>query len=234
MKIDMEYFTLEGKRCCVLGDADPAALLIQPEGEIREESLARQYEAAAKAAGAPYLLVLFEVEDWNRELSPWPAPPVFGNESFGDGAEATLWFITEKLLPEVRTRYRLPMEIPVILGGYSLAAFFSLWSVYQTDVFAAASAASPSMWFPGWMEYAGTHQPRTGAIYLSLGNREEKTRNPVMSTVGDCIRRQEQILKDNGVPCILEWNDGNHFRDPDIRCAKGFAWCIRALLKAQN
>ena len=31
-----------------------------------------------------------KVESWNRDLSPWPAPAVFGNESFGDGAAALL------------------------------------------------------------------------------------------------------------------------------------------------
>ena len=29
-----------------------------------------------------------------------------------------------------------------------------------------------------------------------------------------------------GIPCILEWNPGNHFRDADIRTAKAFAWVL--------
>ena len=63
-------------------------------------------------------------------------------------------------------------------------------------------------------------------VYLSLGNREEKTRNPIMSTVGDRIREANELLKQRGVNCTLEWNDGNHFREPDVRTAKGFVWLL--------
>ena len=38
------------------------------------------------------------------------------------------------------------------------------------------------------------HDVRTDSVYLSLGDREEKTRNPVMATVGDCIREGHELL----------------------------------------
>ena len=59
-------------------------------------------------------------------------------------------------------------------------------------------------------------------VYLSLGNKEEKTRNQIMATVGDCIRQQAQIFEEKNIPCVLEWNEGNHFRDSDLRTAKAF------------
>ena len=68
----------------------------------------------------------------------------------------------------------------------------------------------------------------TGNVYLSLGDREEKVRNPVMATVGDRIRETYQMLKERGVNCILEWNNGNHFKDADIRTAKAFAWVMNS------
>ena len=34
------------------------------------------------------------------------------------------------------------------------------------------------------------------------------------------------MLKEKERNCILEWNEGNHFKDPDIRTAKGFAWLL--------
>lgn len=40
------------------------------------------------------------------------------------------------------------------LGGYSLAGLFSLWAAYQTNLFAGIAAASPSVWFPGFLDYA--------------------------------------------------------------------------------
>jgi hypothetical protein len=36
---------------------------------------------------------------------------------------------------------------------------------------------------------------KTDTVYLSLGDREEKARNPVMATVGDRIREAEALLK---------------------------------------
>lgn len=64
------------------------------------------------------------------------------------------------------------------------------------------------------------------AVYLSLGDREERTRNPVMSQVGNAIRRAEAVLTGAGKDCVLEWNKGNHFKDPDLRTAKAFAWLL--------
>jgi len=66
-------------------------------------------------------------------------------------------------------------------------------------------------------------------VYLSLGDKEEKTRNPVMRTVGDNIRRQHELLQADPSceKCILEMNQGNHFKEPDIRTAKGFAWLLQ-------
>ena len=68
------------------------------------------------------------------------------------------------------------------------------------------------------------HEIHSKAVYLSLGNKEEKTRNPVMATVGTRIREASEILESSGINTILEWNQGNHFRDADIRTAKAFAW----------
>ena len=31
---------------------------------------------------------------------------------------------------------------------------------------------------------------------------------------------------DEKIECVLEWNKGNHFQDVDVRCGKGFLWCM--------
>ena len=87
-------------------------------------------------------------------------------------------------------------------------------------------AASPSIWFPGFTDYMREHAIQTEAVYLSLGDREERTRNPVKSRVGNAIREAESILREAGKECILEWNKGNHFKDADLRTAKAFAWLM--------
>jgi predicted alpha/beta superfamily hydrolase len=233
MPLNKKSFDLAGVPCTYYaGEEAPAALLIQPADE--HDLAVMDHEAALIAEGAPlpFALAAFKVADWDRDLSPWPAPPVFGDEAFGDGAAQTLDLIEATLLPGLVNRMNLNPSIPVVLGGYSLAGLFALWSAYQTDRFAAAAAVSPSVWFPGWLDYAKAHTPKAGAVYLSLGGREDKTHNPVMATVGDCIREQHGIFKDQGVPAVLEWNPGNHFKDPDKRCAKGFGWCLEALKKS--
>ena len=63
-------------------------------------------------------------------------------------------------------------------------------------------------------------------VYLSLGDREEKTRNSVMAQIGNCIKEEYRCLLENGINCILEWNKGNHFKEADIRTAKAFAWIL--------
>ena len=112
------------------------------------------------------------------------------------------------------------------IGGYSLAGLFALWAAYRTDVFCAVAAASPSLWFPDFYEFMEKNEIKTDKVYLSLGDREEKTRNPVMATVGERIRKAHVLLKERNVNCILEWNEGNHFKDADIRTAKAFAWVM--------
>ena len=75
-------------------------------------------------------------------------------------------------------------------------------------------------------DFMKTYGIRCGAVYLSLGDKEEKARNPVMAAVGDRIREAHEILTAQGVRCALEWNPGNHFRDAAQRTAKAFAWLM--------
>ena len=228
--MEKDYFDLENRNCMAYYQDHPKILLIQPVDEHDLKILDRQAELIVSGVKIPFLLAAFRVSDWNRELSPWPAPAVFGKNDFGDGAPETLRFIESRLLPFLLDRFGLSAEMPLIPGGYSLAGLFALWSVFRSDRFKAAAAASPSVWFRGWLDYAVSHQPHADYVYLSLGDKEEKTKNPQMAAVGSCIRSQLELLQAQGIPCELEWNEGNHFRDPEIRMAKGFIKCIKAVL----
>ena len=157
--------------------------------------------------------------DWFRELTPWTAPAVFrGQDGFGDGAPETLKKIIAEIVPAAGGKK--------ILGGYSLAGFFALWAGYQTDVFDGIAAASPSVWYPGWDAYAEKNTCLAPMVYLSLGTREEAAGNPVMKAVGGRIREQYRLLKEQDVRTVLEWNPGNHFREPERRTASGIAWIM--------
>lgn len=221
-----ETLAVCGRDCIIYRGACPKAILLQPTGAQEQSALDAELALLEQRCGDSFLFAALPVADWNRELSPWDAPPVFGREGFGHGAAETLLFLERELLPTLLQQYELPEAAPAILGGYSLAGLFSLWSACQTDRFSAVAAASPSVWFPGWIEYAQRETIRAQHVYLSLGDREEKTKNPVMSQVGVCIRKLEQRLCKQGVDCVLEWNEGNHFRNAEKRTAAAFAWCL--------
>ena len=177
------------------------------------------------SGGQEFCLQAVKVNSWNRDLSPWPATAVFGNEDFGDGAAETLKYLLKSVIPGKDETAGQDAK-KTFIGGYSLAGLFALWSGYQTDRFDGIAAASPSVWFPRFTEYMQGNKILADKIYLSLGDREEKTRNPVMSQVGNAIRKAHDLLADSGADCVLEWNKGNHFKDPDLRTAKAFVWLM--------
>ena len=226
MKHRKENFVIDSKKCIGYLTDDAKYLLIQPVDEHDIKVLDNEVAEILNNTDKQFSLIAFKIEDWNNELSPWEAPPAFGNKSFGSGATETLEFIESRLIPTVKERYNLDNDIKIILGGYSLAGLFSLWSAYKSDTFSGIAAASPSVWFNGWEEFMNNNTPLSNAIYLSLGDTEEKTKNKVMSAVGDNIRKQEELLKNDNINTILEWNKGGHFSNSDIRVAKAFAWCI--------
>jgi predicted alpha/beta superfamily hydrolase len=202
-------------------------LLIQPVDRHDRSLLDNEVELIRSLSEAPFNLVAFTIKDWMSELTPWPAPPTFGKQSFGDGAKATFNYLKETLLPILLEGKGVTK---VILGGYSLAGLFSLWAGYNSSLFDGLfdglAAASPSVWYPRWAEYVEGKKMQSKAVYLSLGDRESRAKNPVMAHVDDAIRRQYESLSAQGIATTLEWNPGNHFADSEKRMAKAFGWVL--------
>ncbi len=163
--------------CRIYGEAHAAEyLLLQMTGEHELQSMDSEVAAIAQSAHH-FLFAAIPVESWNDELSPWEAPAVWGKESFGGNAADTLCFLTEQVIPALKQQFALPGNVRIVLGGYSLAGLFALWASTQTALFSGVAAASPSVWFPGWMKFEQQHPIQAQCIYLSLGDREERTRN---------------------------------------------------------
>ena len=226
MKLRNEKFVIDNKECIGYISENTQYLLIQPVDEHDIEVLDNEVKEILEKTDKQFSLIVFKIEDWNNELSPWEASPAFGKKSFGSGATDTLEFIESRLILKVKEKYDFSDNVQVILGGYSLAGLFSLWSAYKSNIFSGIAAASPSVWFNGWEEFMDINTPLSNTIYLSLGDSEEKTKNKVMSAVGDNIRKQEKLLKNDNINTILEWNKGGHFSNSDLRVAKAFTWCI--------
>ena len=199
------------------GNPDAHIVLIEPIHTI--EGMEHEADIIKELAGPDFFLQAVRV-DWFNDLSPWNAPAVFRDIPFGNGAQNTL----DKILNLTGNP-----EKGYVIGGYSMGGLFALWACCQADRFLGAAAVSPSVWFPGFAEYTASRRMLAGQVYLSLGDREEKTRNPVMATVGDRIRELYAQFCSQGISCCLEWNKGNHFTDPDRRTAKGFAWILKKL-----
>lgn len=204
------------------GNSHSPITLLQMVGDHDLPGIENEIREIHRLTDQEFAFVAVKVENWNHDLSPWNAPAVFGTEDFGDGAENTLEEVLQ-LCTDNDRKY--------CIGGYSMAGLFAQWAAMQTDRFKGVVATSPSVWFPGFLEDMKSRRVGSDCIYLSLGDKEEKTRNPVMAQVGNCIRETFTWLKEEGIPCTLEWNHGGHFKEPDMRTARAFAWVLEELAK---
>ena len=223
--VTAQTMQIGSRPCRIYGEAHAEYLLLQMTGEHELQSMDDEVAAIAQS-NRKYLFAAIPAESWNDALSPWEAPAVWGKQGFGGKAGDTLRFLTEQVIPTLEQQFRLPKNVKIILGGYSLAGLFALWVSTQTDLFYGVAAASPSVWFPGWMEFEQQHPMQAQHVYLSLGDKEERTKNTVMAAVGDGIRALHSRLTARSTDCTLEWNSGGHFKDADLRTAKAFRWAM--------
>ena len=186
------------------------------------------YEAAHVAGCPPFTLVAISNLDWNHDMAAWDSPAVFkGGEAFTGGADNYLRLLVEEIMPEAEKELPGP---PVWRGiaGYSLAGLFALYAVYQTDVFSRVGCMSGSLWFPGFKEYICSHEPKRwpDCIYFSLGDREAKTRNPVLKTVQENTEAIHAFFQAQGVDTVFQLNPGNHFVQGLERTVAGIRWLL--------
>ena len=70
-------YTLSDRTCFLYQDEAAKHLLIQPIDEHDLEVLDQEVETIKELSDKPFSLVAFMIKDWNQELTPWVAPPVF-------------------------------------------------------------------------------------------------------------------------------------------------------------
>lgn len=142
--------------------------------------------------------------DWNRELTPWPAPPVArGQPDFGGGADALLGELAGRILPEVEAELRPSARW---IAGYSLAGLFAVYAALSTRLFARVASVSGSMWYPGFSDWvaAGAHSLEEGAA--AQGVRPEMpsaTDAPAVSTEDSSSVAQPAMSSTADVPAAL-------------------------------
>ena len=155
---------ITGKTCYIYDCGSDDVLLIQPVDDHDLEMLDSEVtEIERLAENTGFTLAAFKVDDWNTDLSPWEAPPIFGNKDFGGAVQ---WYC----------------------GCISLCMV------------------------PGMDRFCKGKNIKAPYVYLSLGDKEEKAKNPVMQTVGDNIRKQHEILgNDKGCKDCMHSNSGSGY-----------------------
>ena len=189
----------------------------------------QQVFGAAQAAGCPpFTLVAISDLNWNRDLVPWDSPAAFKKgEPFTGGADDYLRLLVEEVIPRAEKELAGPPAWRGI-AGYSLAGLFALYAIYQTDVFSRVGCMSGSLWFPGFKEHIFSHEPkrRPDCIYFSLGDKEAKTRNPVLKTVQENTEEIQTFYQNKGIDTVFRLNPGNHFVQGIERTTAGIQWLL--------
>lgn len=230
-ELNEQNLEIRGRRCHVYGaDGADSCIICGMENHIPDEikdTAGLLYESdEAKNCR----LIIFETTDWNGDFSPWPAQAAFGDEPFTGKAPETLSWIMGSLIPHLTQENIIPVDCKKYIAGYSLSGLFALWAFLESDAFDGAANCSGSLWLPGWMEYMRSRKrSRDCIVYLSLGSKEEKTKNALMSAVGDNTRESYSLLKRDAhvTKATLEWNKGGHFANPTERLAKGMLWLLK-------
>ena len=201
-------------------EADGLSIHLYPNGGRALYVLGGEREARSLlSALGGVSVVAINGADWNRDLSPWPAPKAFkSGGDFGGGADA----FAEKIMRIIPACEEItgPQELRAF-AGYSLGGLFALWLVYHTELFARAASVSGSLWFDGFTDYMAEHTPHAERVYLSLGDREKHARSPRLGCVEDRTREAAELLRSAGVEVLFELNPGGHFDRPGERLAKG-------------
>lgn len=182
------------------------------------------YTLAKQLSGAEFTLIAFEADNWNDEFSPWEAPAVFGDEAFGGKASNTLKTLKTDIIPNAEKEIGVPERR--FIGGYSLSGLFALWCCCESDIFDGAASCSGSLWFPKFDEYIEARPVPSGKFYFSLGDKEARTKNKLMSSVEDITLKTYNRFKEAERSCKFEFNSGGHFKDAALRLAKGVAFLL--------
>lgn len=186
------------------------------------------YETAQATGCPPFTLVAISNLDWNQDMAPWDSPAAFKKgEPFTGGAGDYLRLLVEEIIPRAEKELVGPPAWRGI-AGYSLAGLFALYTIYQTDVFSRVGCMSGSLWFPGFKEYVLSHEPKRwpDCIYFSLGDKEAKTRNPVLKTVQEKTEEIQTFYQNKGIDTVFQLNPGNHFVQGIERTVAGIHWLL--------
>ena len=222
----MRTFTTDNKTISIFPCSESESPVIYLN-TFHDESR-KVYETAQATGCPPFTLVAISNLDWNQDMAPWDSPAAFKKgEPFTGGAGDYLRLLVEEIIPRAEKELVGPPAWRGI-AGYSLAGLFALYTIYQTDVFSRVGCMSGSLWFPGFKEYIFSHEPKRqpDCVYFSLGDKEAKTRNPVLKTVQENTEEIQTFYQNKGIDTEFQLNLGNHFVQGVERTTAGIEWLL--------
>lgn len=188
-----EYQTINGLELSIVRVGSPrVCCILLPRGLMGDgadflEKAAARYQVS---------IVVVSGMNWNDDLTPWAADPVFKREKpFGGNAAAFLRILEGDIMPEVERTlgfvhsgsmsHEDQSPIKRYLVGISLSGLFALWAAHCSDSFAGIASISGSFWFPHLEKWVQSNQLSNAVhkVYISLGDREKDTRNNAMTSV---------------------------------------------------
>ena len=157
--------------------------------------------------------VLLPPVDWNDDLTPWPAEPIFKKgKSFGGRAEAYLARLETEVIPSFEAEMGIVPD-ERWMAGVSLSGLFALWAAVRGRSFHRVAAISASFWYPGftaWLQEQSFPAAFLSA-YISLGDQEARGKNPHLKNIAGETAAVVRILDEKSVPTVFEWTEGTHF-----------------------
>jgi predicted alpha/beta superfamily hydrolase len=168
-------------------------------------------------------MVAVEGMNWNRDMTPWPAPRVIRQgEDFDGKAGDFLSLFVNDIVSAVEKELGLSKPERSLVG-ISLSGLFALWTWVQSGNFKNLVCLSASFWYEGFTEWLNQQKlQKDGKVYISLGERETHDRNPYFGKVGACTESVVQTLKERGIQTFYELDEGGHHAPLEPRLAKAF------------
>lgn len=175
----------------------------------------------------PFTLISIPTPNWNDSLTPWRCEGLFAEDKPFEGNARQHLLQLETIVAQTEKHIGITPQHRCI-AGYSLAGLFATWAPFNTTLFDALASASGSLWYPDFSEYVSTKSfaKKPLCAYFSLGSKEAKTPSRLLRTVAQETKSVVSSFQKKGVETFFESNPGNHFKEPDLRMAKGICWML--------
>ncbi len=156
-----------------LKNEDIPIIIINTFDEYEEKiwNLSKEYNCS------DYILVTISNLNLNKDMSPWFMERLYKNDDDYIGeADAYIEQLERRIIPVIKN---VVGGKEIILGGYSLAGLFAIYSLYKTNIFNKIISCSGSLWYPDFIKFVKENK---------LENMPECTRGrPLFVHVSTCM-----------------------------------------------